>query len=406
MAWDSLLKIYYKNQNQPEVLASIYRERFASPFAKHVDFAIRQYNRPTSWPAFYYYTDEIIELLVNINKENGVLQQLKHAMPDIGLKSFYISSMMDEIISTNDIENVNSTKREISLALDKLKNKHSNVRLSHVVSKYKKLIKKEVVYFDNCRDIRTFYDEFVLDEIIRENESEKPDGELFRKDPVRITGAADKTIQEGLFPETEVLQQLQKALNFLHDIKEQPLVRIAIFHYLFGYIHPFYNGNGRTSRFISSYYLGANLDILVGLRLSITIKKNVGGYYEIFKNTTNEFNRGDLTPFIVVFLNFVYQTVKELNTEMRSKLVELNQKLQKIKAIFAQDETMINIYFFLLQAALFSPNGISVDEIIEASKKSRATILNRMKLIPKEHLLIDAEQRPKRYKLNVDKALE
>ena len=148
MAWDSLLKIYYKNQNQPEVLASIYRERFASPFAKHVDFAIRQYNRPTSWPAFYYYTDEIIELLVNINKENGVLQQMKHAMPDIGLKSFYISSMMDEIISTNDIENVNSTKREISLALDKLKNKHSNVRLSHVVSKYKKLIKKEVVYFD------------------------------------------------------------------------------------------------------------------------------------------------------------------------------------------------------------------------------------------------------------------
>ncbi len=32
------------------------------------------------------------------------------------------------------------------------------------------------------------------------------------------------------------------------------LVSIAVFHYLFGYVHPFYDGNGRMARYLSSIF--------------------------------------------------------------------------------------------------------------------------------------------------------
>ena len=53
------------------------------------------------------------------------------------------------------------------------------------------------------------------------------------------------------------------------------LIRISIFHYLIGYIHPFYNGNGRLSRFVSSYLLSRDLEPLLSYRLSYTIKENI-----------------------------------------------------------------------------------------------------------------------------------
>lgn len=66
---------------------------------------------------------------------------------------------------------------------------------------------------------------------------------------------------------------LNKSLDFLtNENNVGPLVKIAVFHYLFGYAHPFYNGNGRTSRFISSYLLCNILNQSIALRISYTIK--------------------------------------------------------------------------------------------------------------------------------------
>ena len=80
------------------------------------------------------------------------------------------------------------------------------------------------------------------------------------------------------------------------------MIRIAIFHYLFGYIHPFYDGNGRTSRFINSYLLSKKLQFLVSYKLSYTIKENMNSYYKSFKETNDEKNKGNLSFFVISFL--------------------------------------------------------------------------------------------------------
>ena len=102
--------------------------------------------------------------------------------------------------------------------------------------------------------------------------------------------ATQKEIHKGLYPESKIMDAMEKSLVILEDKNLDPLIKIAIFHYLFGYIHPFYDRNGRTSRFISSYLLTKVLNNLIGYRISFTIIEHIKEYYDAFKicNHTNK----------------------------------------------------------------------------------------------------------------------
>ena len=103
----------------------------------------------------------------------------------------------------------------------------------------------------------------------------KPDGELFRNHPVNIVTSTNKVIHEGITPHSKIVNHLQLLLNFLNiPSKITPIIKIAISHYYFGYIHPFYDGNGRTSRFINSLYLSKEYDELTAISLSSMIENN------------------------------------------------------------------------------------------------------------------------------------
>ena len=66
---------------------------------------------------------------------------------------------------------------------------------------------------------------------------------------------------------------METLLGISND-KDLPfLISTALCYYLFTYIHPFYDGNGRTARFLTSYQLTQVLHYTVALRLPITIKK-------------------------------------------------------------------------------------------------------------------------------------
>lgn len=95
------------------------------------------------------------------------------------------------------------------------------------------------------------------------------------------------------------------------------MIRISVFHYLFGYIHPFYDGNGRTNRFISSYLLSKELEPLISYHLAKTIKQNISKYYKSFDYTNDTDNRGDLTGFITNFLEIILASIEALSISGR-----------------------------------------------------------------------------------------
>lgn len=95
--------------------------------------------------------------------------------------------------------------------------------------------------------------------------------------------------------------------NFLHgDDELDPLIKMAILHYQFEAIHPFFDGNGRTGRIINILYLidKGLLDLPI-LYLSRYIIDNKAGYYNGLLGITQ---KGDWIGFIDYMLNAIANT--------------------------------------------------------------------------------------------------
>ncbi len=389
-----LKSLYYDHKEEYEAL---YESRFNSNECVHLNFSI------ANNPAFFLETPELMKKVVEITRLDKAISQLSNSLPGIALKQYINKCLIDEIVITNNIEGVHSTRKEIGEILDDLEGK-SDKRFFGLVNKYNALITGSYVSIKDSRDIRELYDEMFLTEIIEENPKDAPDGEIFRKDHVNVVDSRQKVIHHGLYPESKIISSMDDAINILNDDDIDPLFRISIFHYLFGYIHPFYNGNGRLNRFISSYYLANTLESIMGYRLSYTIKENINKYYKSFKVVNEEINKGDITPFIFTYLDFI----KESAMNLRNGLVEKAKKLelfakQLASLPYGNDEKYSRLYYYLLQASLFSEIGISTSELLQYLNVSRPTLLKRLNNIDESNLLI-TEKRDlnKFYQLNLD----
>ena len=150
MKYISLKKIYYTDINNYKIE---YKKRFEAITTKHFSIEIKQYNREKAYPAFLCYTEEIMLLVEKFYKNYFNLFKIKQQAPPILLRQFVLSSLIDEIKSTNDIEGVHSTKKQIKdilkeIDIEKLKlyPNSDGEELRHALAKYHGL-KDEQVFF-------------------------------------------------------------------------------------------------------------------------------------------------------------------------------------------------------------------------------------------------------------------
>lgn len=397
MKFISLTKYFY--QHTQEEYETEYIRRLEAPFTVHFNIPIHQYNRKSAYPAFLCYTGEILRLVEKFYKTYEQFLYTVNTVPPVVLYQFTRLSIVEEVKSTNDIEGVRSTKKEIREIIEK-KGTHYH-RLQSVVHQYLELLGEEEIKFDTCQDIRNFYDDFTHQEIIRENPQNRLDGSLFRKEPVQIEAATGKTIHQGLYPESRIIEALDQALRILHSEEYPLLIRLALFHYFFVYIHPFYDGNGRTDRFITSYFLSRQFHRLLAVRLSIYIKRNQSRYYHMLEEADSERNRGDMTPFVMGFLEILIGSTEDTIGVLSRKNEQMRKYESRIDAFQLQDKLLKEIYITLLQAALFYGEGISMADLMKVTGKNRGTIQKRIDEIPGNHLIVTKAGKTNYYKLNL-----
>ena len=300
-------------------------------------------------------------------------------------------------------------RRDITDVLESLKTQDKRKRFSGLVNKYLMLRETDELSIKTCEDIRLIYDDLVLKEVEEEDPNDLPDGLLFRKGSVNVYSSTQKIIHTGLYPESKIIHYMQKALDFLSNDEIEMLERISIFHYLFGYIHPFYNGNGRLSRFISSYLLSKELNSLISYRLSYTIKENIQLYYKAFIVCNDEKSRGDLTPFLLSFLEIVSKAIDQLYAALQKRLERLKSfaKMAEHIPFISESSEMENIAYLLIQAELFSEDGITTSELLEATEVTPATLRKRLSKFNSYQLLTqDRVGHNKTYRLNLKKLIE
>ena len=397
MKFIPLTKYFY--QHTQEEYEIEYIRRLEAPFTVHFNIPIHQYNRKSAYPAFLCYTGEILRLVEKFYKTYEQFLYTVNTVPPVVLYQFTRLSIVEEVKSTNDIEGVHSTKKEIREIIEK-KGTHYH-RLQSVVHQYLELLGEEEIKFDTCQDIRNFYDDFTHQEITRENPQNRLDGSLFRKEPVQIQAAAGKTIHQGLYPESRIIEALDQALRILHSEEYPLLIRLALFHYFFVYIHPFYDGNGRTDRFITSYFLSRKFHRLLAVRLSIYIKRNQSRYYHMLEEADSEKNRGDMTPFVMGFLEILIGSTEDTIGVLSRKNEQMRKYESRIDAFQLKDKLLKEIYITLLQAALFYGEGISMADLMKVTGKNRGTIQKRIDEIPGNHLIVIKAGKTNYYKLNL-----
>lgn len=393
MEYELLSKIFYKKPTEYE---SIYDARFNSEASIKLPIKIHEN------VGFIFNTNEITKLLVKIYKTINKINLLRTHLPNIAINSYIIKSLKDEIALTNEIEGVRSTRKEIEDAIDSIKN-DKNARFKGLVDKYFKLISNEIIPLNNCEDIRTIYDALVLPEIEKEN---LPDGILFRKEPVQVVSATQKEKHRGIMPESKIIESLDLCLDFLKNDDIDSQIKISAFHYLFGYIHPFYDGNGRTSRFISSYLIKNELDVLLALKLSYTVKNNINKYYKAFDVCNDRKNKGDITFFVVTFLELLSQASDDLYT----KIADLNDQLNYYNNIINTlvNEKVLNdkqakCIFILCQNRLFDDTYMNMNTLTELLEKSDTTTRKILKSLESKNLLVKSRNKNQYlYSANLD----
>lgn len=137
--------------------------------------------------------------------------------------------------------------------------------------------------------------------------------------------------------EDEIRYLLSNLENYIHNDHDglDPLIKLAVIHYQFESIHPFYDGNGRTGRIINVLYLVLKnlLDSPI-LYLSRYIIQNKPEYYRLLQAVRET---GSWEEWIIYILNGIEQTakttldlIKQINDAIGLMMEEIRIKLPKI----------------------------------------------------------------------------
>lgn len=353
------------------------------------------------WPAFILHCDELWDVCRRIVALCRELDRLDLDLPFEAKRQFFRQAVIEEIQQTNETENVHSTRKEISDAMDAIRLGKRGARFEGMIRKYELLLTKPETVLESCADVRRLYDEFILEEVLREDPGNAPDGLYFRKGSVSVRNRHDIAIHEGLYPETTINAAMERSLAFLNNADYDPLIRVAAFHFLFAYIHPFYDGNGRMSRFISSAkLLESDVYQLVALRLSYVIKNRRNAYYALFKDANDRHNYGDLTRFVIGFLDFVLEACVQVSEFLRDRQDSIDHYFRQLKRLSLSGEASAALEI-LIQISVCEGGSLNLTDLERSSGVSKYQLRQHMKEI-EPLCLTETKGRARLYRADLD----
>ena len=404
MEYKTLKKIYY---SQPDNYEKEYQNRLNGYGTLKTDMFPYLMKKDSfesnSYPLFVVPLLEIQYLSQKIIEQSSTITQLANNLPDIAHQQFYNEQLFNAIISTNEIEGIGTTRKDVAAAIEALnKNKKETFKHKSTVRMYLDILNEKFLHITTFEHIRAIYDELTTGEI---DNDDQIDGELFRQDAVSIVNNKTNKI-EHIAPRSEnkIKEMLLSWIEFINLPTVPFLIKASLAHYFFENIHPFYDGNGRTGRYILSKYLSRKLDKFSGLIVSKKINEDKGKYYKSFSETGDVLNRADGTNFVLAMLNFIIKGQSEIIEtlfEKQEKLYYYHQKIQDSNYLDVEKKVL----FILLQSQLFVTDfeaGISDNDILDIlshTEHSQRGIKKAIKNLESNGFLTKVSKRPLKHSI-------
>lgn len=332
-----------------------------------------------------------------------------NSLPPVARGSLIRDLVINEVVCTNELENIHSTRRQISEVLEDADGEGESLavkRFRELAKLYLGLSDPSVTIPQTLEDIGSVYDRVMAGEPL--GKSELPDGALFRRERVEVIGRGGKVLHEGAYPESAIEEGLTKMMQIASS-EEMPQTFGAILsHYLFEYVHPFYDGNGRTGRYLLALYLSRPLSTLTTLSLSRTIAENKSRYYKSFRLAESPLNHGELTFFVIDMLQNIQEAQVEIVDRLGASAQRLKRSSELLEALASDlelGERERELLSMLLQVALYG--AFATTTIEECSNFLRLGRQQTRKYLLKleERGLVTAERhRPLLFRLSDDAA--
>jgi len=255
------------------------------------------------------------------------------------VRRYSLKAMEDEIHSTLAIENIDSSRESIRLILSGYAPKDESENRLFGMKKGLDFISESSNRITE-ENMHQLYQMTVGDFLEEENRLEP--GSYYRQDSVYIMG--DQIEHCGL-PQDRLSEYMGQLIEFINGENEMnDLLKAVIIHFYMGYLHPYFDGNGRMARLLHLWYLvqqgySSALFVTFSNRISATRKK----YYQAYTLTEDNAKISgvlDATPFLVYFIDEVYNRLIPLPALQTDNLAVYEQALadglitEKEKSLF------------------------------------------------------------------------
>lgn len=181
----------------------------------------------------------------------------------------------------------------------------------------------------------------------------------------------------------DLMANLEQYINNskLQDI--DPIIKMAIIHFQFESIHPFYDGNGRTGRIINILYLILeNLQSLPILYLSNYIIKHKADYYKYLQKVRDENLWEEWVLFIIRGVEETAKETTKLILEIKDLMQVSKHQLRDNYKFYSQD-LLNNLFKHPYTKIEFIVNDLGVSRLTAANylnKLAEDGILRKEKL--------------------------
>ena len=179
----------------------------------------------------------------------------------------------------------------------------------------------------------------------------------------------------------DILRLMSNLELYINDSKIQdydPLIKMAIIHFQFESIHPFYDGNGRTGRIINILYLILiKLQTIPILYLSNYIIKHKSDYYRLLQNVRDENLWEDWLLFMIKGVEETAIETIELIERIRFLMLDYKHKLRNNYKFYSQD----------LLNNLFKHPYTKIEFVVRDLGVSRLTAANYLNKLAEDKLL-------------------
>lgn len=205
----------------------------------------------------------------------------------------------------------------------------------------------------------------------------------FRKLPGTAlkNAATGETIYTPPQDHEELIGLMANLERYINDPELQdcdPLIKMAIIHYQFESIHPFYDGNGRTGRIINiSYLILQKLQSLPILYLSNYIIKHKSDYYRLLQNVREEKLWEEWLLFMIKGVEKTAKETIELIIQIKELMQYYKHRLRGNYKFYSQD----------LLNNLFKHPYTKIEFIVNDLGVSRLTAANYLNKLAEDKLL-------------------